>query len=54
LTPNEAARIDTKLDDGTGNTGSVFSDGNSCSDGNGDYDQDNPAEICDLAIRFQN
>ncbi len=53
LTPNEAARIDTKLDDGKGNSGSVFSDGNNCST-NGDYDQDNAAEICDLAIRFQN
>jgi prepilin-type N-terminal cleavage/methylation domain-containing protein len=53
LTANEAARIDTKLDDGRGNTGSVFDNGNACSAA-GDYDQDSTTEKCDLAIRFQN
>lgn len=54
LNPNQAARIDTKLDDGRGRTGSVFSAGNNCSAAGGDYDQENAARICDLVIRFQN
>ncbi len=53
INANKAARIDTKLDDGRGNSGSVFDNGNNCSTA-GDYDQDNSALICDMLIRFQN
>ncbi len=52
LTPAQAFRLDNKIDDGAGNSGSVFDNGNACS-AVGIYDEDNEAAICDLAIRFQ-
>ncbi len=53
LTPNEAQRIDTKLDDGMPLTGDVVGSAAGCGNGNG-YDEDTQAKNCDLAIRFQN
>lgn len=56
LTPNEAQRIDTKLDDGNGDTGSVraFNNGtaNSCSAA-GVYQEVQQADLCGLYIRIQ-
>ena len=54
LTSNQAARIDTKLDDGRANTGSVFSNAGAACSTAGDYNQQTTAKQCDLAIRFQN
>ncbi len=55
LNPNEAFRIDTKLDDGVGSTGSVFANAvTNCATAGGIYDQDNAVEGCDIYIRFQN
>lgn len=57
LTPNQAQRIDTKLDDGAATSGSVV--GNGAAGGCAlaapatGYDEANQATICDLAIRFQ-
>lgn len=53
LTPNEAARIDTKLDDGRADVGSVIANDGACSAA-GVYAQNAQGEICDIAIRFQN
>ncbi|MGB4106949.1 MAG: prepilin-type N-terminal cleavage/methylation domain-containing protein [Alphaproteobacteria bacterium] len=54
LTPNEGARIDTKLDDGRADVGSVVAnDGGACSAA-GLYAQNTAGEVCDLYIRFQN
>ena len=52
VSPNQAQRIDTKVDDGVGNTGSVRSFGTNC-DAAGVYDEDNPNKVCGLHIRFQ-
>jgi len=52
ITPNQAQRIDSKLDDGVPNTGDVVSNGG-CVAAN-IYDEDNDAAICDLVVRFQN
>jgi hypothetical protein len=56
LTPNQSQRIDTKLDDGRADTGSVFAGqaGGACLGAGGIYDETNTAKVCDLAIRFQN
>lgn len=54
LTPNEAFRIDNKLDDGVADTGTVVaSTAGACSTG-GVYTEATQARSCDLAIRFQN
>lgn len=54
LTPNEAARIDTKLDDGVSNTGSVLGGenaGGTCDDGAGVYAEATATDECGLYIR---
>lgn len=53
LTPNEAQRIDSKLDDGIPTTGDVVGSVGACGDVNG-YDENTQAKNCDIAIRFQN
>lgn len=62
LTPNEAARIDTKIDDGSPNTGSVRGMGNAgaavtdCRDADGAagvYSEANTGDNCGVFIRFQ-
>jgi prepilin-type N-terminal cleavage/methylation domain-containing protein len=53
MTPNQAQRIDTKLDDGATGSGSVVGDGAGCDDGTGAYDEANQAQVCDLVVRFQ-
>ena len=62
LTPNEAARIDTKSDDGAPHTGSIRASGGlanaagDCSDVNtaaGIYREAEGQDSCDLYIRFQ-
>ncbi len=56
LTPNQAQRIDTKIDDGDGDDGSIraYHDGNAntCSN-NGVYVEANTAQTCGLYIRIQ-
>jgi prepilin-type N-terminal cleavage/methylation domain-containing protein len=52
LTPTQAARIDRKIDDGIGTTGSVFDDEN-CSDDDGVYEEADPSLSCDLYLRIQ-
>jgi hypothetical protein len=56
LTPNQSQRIDTKLDDGRADTGSVFAGqaGGACIGAAGIYAETNSAKVCDLLIRFQN
>ncbi|MGB4057228.1 MAG: prepilin-type N-terminal cleavage/methylation domain-containing protein [Alphaproteobacteria bacterium] len=55
VTPNEAQRLDTKLDDGLGQTGVVFGGNAACTAGvNGSYAEDIQGKICDVALRFQN
>ena len=53
LTPNEAQRIDSKLDDGIPTTGDVVGSAGACGNNQG-YDEDVQTKNCDLAIRFQN
>ncbi len=53
LTPNQAQRIDTKLDDGAPATGNVIASVAACANGSL-YDEATQDKICDLAIRFQN
>ena len=53
LTPNQAQRIDTKLDDGIPTTGDVVGSVAACGTVAG-YDEDTQAKNCDLVIRFQN
>jgi len=56
LTPNQAQRIDTKLDDGNGDDGSVraYHGGvsNSCSSA-GVYVEANTSQVCGLYVRIQ-
>lgn len=56
LTPNQAQRIDTKLDDGNGDDGSVraYHNGtaNACSNA-GTYVEANTDQVCGLYIRIQ-
>lgn len=56
LTPNQAQRIDTKLDDGNGDDGSVraYHNGtaNACSNA-GSYVEANTAQTCGLYVRIQ-
>ena len=56
MTPNQAQRIDTKLDDGNGDDGNVraYHNGtaNSCSNA-GTYVEANTAQTCGLYIRIQ-
>lgn len=57
LTPNEALRIDAKLDDGSPVSGSVFaSTAGQCATGGagGAYSESTQTQACDLAIRVQN
>jgi prepilin-type N-terminal cleavage/methylation domain-containing protein len=54
LTPNQAQRIDTKLDDGSSDSGSVFSSTVACNGAGGlGYAEGTQTTICDLVIRFQ-
>ncbi len=54
LTPLQAARIDRKVDDGVPTTGSAFTDVAGCTDaGTGEYDEENPAATCSIAVRIQ-
>ncbi len=56
LSATQAARIDRKLDDGVGNTGSIFpiNGTTACSNGTGVYQEATGGAVCDLFIRFQN
>ncbi len=54
LTPNQAQRIDTKLDDGVSDSGSVFGSVAACEGTNHAYAENVQTANCDLAIRFQN
>jgi hypothetical protein len=57
LTPNQAFRIDNKLDDGVPLTGTVIINGNGNTDAceaNGVYNESVDSTSCDLFIRFQN
>jgi prepilin-type N-terminal cleavage/methylation domain-containing protein len=63
LTPNLATRIDTKIDDGTPNTGTVLAAGNaaagatSCASATGAtgvYNEAITKSVCSLYIQFQN
>lgn len=54
LTPNQAFRIDQKLDDGVPGTGSVMAAGaGTCINGTA-YNESVPSAACNLYIRFQN
>lgn len=53
LTPNEAFRIDSKLDDGVGDTGTVIARAAQCAAA-GVYQEAQQGRLCDLAIRIQN
>jgi prepilin-type N-terminal cleavage/methylation domain-containing protein len=53
VTPNEAQRIDTKIDDGVGTLGIAFGGNAACGTATG-YNEANQSEVCDMAIRFQN
>lgn len=54
LTPNQAARIDRKLDDGNAETGSVvlLVDAGAC-ESSGVYDETQASAQCDIAIRVR-
>jgi prepilin-type N-terminal cleavage/methylation domain-containing protein len=63
LTPNQAARIDTKVDDGQPNTGDIQAAGAaaagaaSCASAGttiGTYNEALPTAVCSLYIKFQN
>jgi len=53
MTPNQAFRIDNKIDDGAGSTGTVFATTAGCAVGP-TYQEQLPQNICDVMIRFQN
>ncbi len=53
LNPNQAFRIDNKIDDGQPGTGSVRGFGAACDSATGAYDEINPAQVCGLYIRIQ-
>lgn len=52
LTPNQAARIDTKIDDGNATTGSVFPNDAACHT-TGTYNEATTQAVCDVFIRIQ-
>lgn len=52
LSPNQAARIDARIDDGQPTAGSVRAFGTDCLD-TGVYDEQLPNKVCGLHIRFQ-
>lgn len=53
LNASQAARIDTKMDDGSSDTGSVFTHGTECESAAGIYDEaDNPTG-CNLYVKIQ-
>ena len=52
VSPNQAARIDIKIDDGQPNTGSVRAFGATCITGV-IYTENSPNKVCGLHIRFQ-
>ena len=52
ITPNQAARIDGKIDDGVPASGSVRANGGTCVDGTL-YNEDNAAQDCFLQLRIQ-
>lgn len=55
MTANQAARIDTKIDDGVGNTGTVLAGGaKTCTSATGVYAEALPGALCSLYIQFQN
>jgi prepilin-type N-terminal cleavage/methylation domain-containing protein len=55
MTANQADRIDTKIDDGVGNTGTVLAGGAAgCSNAAGVYQQQTAGALCSLYIQFQN
>jgi len=55
MTANQAARIDTKIDDGVGNTGTVLAGGAAtCTDAGGVYQEKLAGALCSLYIQFQN
>lgn len=55
LTPNMAARIDRKLDDGSATTGTIYSMGNDedCATEEGTYQEATTDLVCGLYIRIQ-
>lgn len=53
LNPNQAFRIDNKIDDGQPGTGSVRGFGASCDSATGAYDEINPAQVCGVYVRIQ-
>ncbi|MCB9988877.1 MAG: prepilin-type N-terminal cleavage/methylation domain-containing protein [Rhodospirillales bacterium] len=54
LTPQQAFRIDNKMDDGVVNSGGVLAAGaGTCINGN-NYNESNAGGVCNLYIRFQN
>lgn len=55
LTPNMAARIDRKLDDGSATTGTIYSmgEGTDCAAENGTYAEATTDLVCGLYIRIQ-
>lgn len=52
LSPNQAARIDSRIDDGLPAAGSVRAFGTDCLDGSV-YDEKLPNKVCGVHIRFQ-
>jgi hypothetical protein len=52
ISPNQALRIDSKIDDGNGSTGGARSFGTSC-DTAGVYNEQSGNKVCGLHIRFQ-
>ncbi|AEP09848.1 prepilin-type N-terminal cleavage/methylation domain-containing protein [Micavibrio aeruginosavorus] len=54
ISPNQAFRLDSKIDDGNGAAGGVRGYGTGCVNATGGvYDEQSPAKICGLHIRFQ-
>jgi prepilin-type N-terminal cleavage/methylation domain-containing protein len=59
ITPNVAARVDTKIDDGSGTTGVVLAAGaaigaNGCESVAGTYNEIKDGKFCNLYIQIQN
>lgn len=54
LTPNQAFRVDQKLDDGVPGTGSVMAAGADTCIAGAVYNESVPSAACNLYIRFQN
>ena len=53
INASQAARIDRKMDDGNADSGSVRSNGGTCLDAAGDYDEENAGAGCALVFRVQ-